>query len=95
MASIKDSPAYINDELLQVALLGTCHQPLEVTALPEALQDAANQILARDEPEAALFTLLNLSSTWERASNEGLVAVSSEIVEVVPPQVVGGELSSS
>ena len=87
-STVKTRPAYINDKLLQVALVGTRHQPLEVTALPVALQDAANQILARDEPEAALFTLINLSSTLERASNEGLVAVSSEVVAVVPPQVV-------
>lgn len=87
MARIKDSPAYINDELLKVALLGTRHQPLEVTALPAALQDTATQILARNDSEEGLFTLINLSSTWERASNEGLVEISSELVPVAPPQV--------
>ena len=86
---VKTGPAYINDELLKVALLGTRHQPLGVTALPAALQVAATQILARDEPESALFTLLNLNSTLERASNEGLVKVSSKIARVKPPQVVG------
>ena len=88
-STIKTSPAYVNDALLKVALLGTRHQPLEVTALPAALQDTATQILARDEPESALFTLLNLNSTWERASNEGLVKISSKIAQVKPPQVVG------
>lgn len=88
-STVKISPAYINDELLKVALLGTRHQPFEVTALPAALQDAATQILARDDPESALFTLLNLNSTLERASNEGLVKVSSKIARVKPPQVVG------
>lgn len=86
---VKTGPAYINDELLKVALLGTRHQPFDVTALPAALQDAATEIVARDEPEAALFTLLNLSSTWERARNEGLVEISSEIVSVKPPQTAG------
>ena len=84
-----DSPAYINDELLKAALLGTSHHPLEVTALPVALQDAATELLAGGDSEAALFTIINLCSTWERASNEGLVEVSSEIVPVTPPQVVG------
>lgn len=88
-STVKTSPAYVNDALLKVALLGTRHQPFDVTALPAALQDAATEIVARDEPEAALFTLLNLSSTWERARNEGLVEVSSEIVSVVPPQTAG------
>ena len=88
-STIKISPAYVNDALLKVALLGTRHQPFDITALPAALQDAATQILARDEPESTLFTLLNLNSTWERASNEGLVKVSSKIARVKPPQVVG------
>ena len=84
-----DSPAYINDELLKAALLGTSHHPLEVTALPVALQDAATELLAGGDSEAALFTIINLCSTWERASNEGLVEVSSEIVPVTPPQTAG------
>ena len=84
-----DSPAYINDELLKAALFGTCHHPLEVTALPAALQPAASQILARDDSEEGLFTLVNLCSTWERASNEGLVEVSEEIVMVKSPQTTG------
>lgn len=88
-STIKISPAYVNDALLKVALLGTRHQPFDVTALPAALQDTATQILARDEPESALFTLLNLNSTLERASNEGLVKVSRKIARVKPPQVVG------
>ena len=87
--TIKTSPDYVNDALLKVALLGTRHQPLEVTALPAALQDAATEIVAHDEPEAALFTLLNLSSTLERARNEGLEEISSEIVSVKPPQTAG------
>lgn len=89
MARSKTDPAYINDELLKVAVLGTRHHPLDVTTLPAALQDFATQLLEHDEPEAALFTIINLCSTWERASNEGLVEVSSEIVPVKPPQVVG------
>ena len=89
MARIKTDPAYINDELLKVAVLGTRHHPLDVTTLPAALQDFATQLLEHDEPEAALFTIINLCSTWERASNEGLVEVSDEIVPVKPPQVVG------
>lgn len=88
-STVKTSPAYVNDALLKVALLGTRHQPFDVTALPAALQDAATEIVARDEPESALFTLLNLNSTLERARNEGLVEVSSEIVSVVPPQTAG------
>ena len=88
-STIKTSPAYVNDALLKVALLGTRHQPFDVTALSASLQDTATQILARDEPASALFALLNLSSTLERASNEGLVEVSSKIVPVAPPQVVG------
>ena len=83
-----DSPSYIN-ELLKAALLGTSHHPLEVTALPAALQPAASQILARDDSEEGLFTLVNLCSTWERASNEGLVEVSEEIVTVKSPQTAG------
>lgn len=89
MARSKTDPAYINDELLKVAVLGTRHHPLDVTTLPAALQDFATQLLEHDEPEAALFTIINLCSTWERASNEGLVEVSSEIVPVKPSQVVG------
>ncbi len=70
--------AYINDELLKVAFVGTRHQPLTEAAVPDALQAAVEQIKAQAaDPEDAFFTAINLCMTYERASHTGLVDVGT------------------